>query len=87
MQHFESFHPVMSILSYLLKAPQTPPGTPVVNALFKQRACIENILKACLGLPPENYMGLEHKAIRVFKRPVDLSPFIKDGDRQNENHN
>jgi myo-inositol-1-phosphate synthase len=87
MPNYEPFHPVMSILSYLLKAPQTPPGTPVVNALFKQRACIENILKACLGLPPENHMALEQKAIRVFKRPVDLSPFIPSNDHRNENHN
>lgn len=38
-----------------------PQGTPVVNALAKQRSCIENILRACLGLPPENNMLLEHK--------------------------
>lgn len=42
---FEQFHSVLSILSYLLKAPAVPPGTPVVNALFRQRACIENILR------------------------------------------
>jgi myo-inositol-1-phosphate synthase len=33
----------------------------VVNALFQQRACIENIFRACMGLPPDNMMGLEHK--------------------------
>ena len=42
---FERFHPVLSLLSYLLKAPMVPPGTPVVNALFRQRACIENIFR------------------------------------------
>ena len=42
---FERFHPVLSVLSYLLKAPMVPPGTPVVNALFRQRACIENIFR------------------------------------------
>jgi len=61
MQQFEQFHPVLSILSYLLKAPLVPRDTPVVNALFKQRTCIENILKACVGLPPDNCMLLEHK--------------------------
>lgn len=61
MQEFEHFHPVLSLLSYLLKAPQVPPGTPVVNALFKQRACVENILRACVGLAPEHNMGLEYK--------------------------
>lgn len=34
---FQRFHPVLSVLSYLLKAPLVPSGTPVVNALFAQR--------------------------------------------------
>ncbi|KAH8164733.1 hypothetical protein CIB48_g3493 [Xylaria polymorpha] len=29
---YKGFHSVLSILSYMLKAPLTPPGTPVVNA-------------------------------------------------------
>merc|ERR1719502_1404727 len=61
MSEWASFHPIMSILSYLIKAPLVPPGAPVVNALFKQRACIENLFRACVGLPPDNYMLLEHK--------------------------
>jgi len=60
-EDYEKFHPVQSILSYLLKAPLVPEGTPVVNALMKQRACMENIFRACIGLPPENNMLLEHK--------------------------
>lgn len=67
MKEYESFHSVLSILSYLLKAPLVPEGTPVVNALFRQRACIENIFKACVGLAPEDHMLLEHKAIRSQK--------------------
>ncbi|KAG0467533.1 hypothetical protein HPP92_019113 [Vanilla planifolia] len=58
---FHSFHPVATILSYLTKAPLVPPGTPVVNALSKQRAMLENILRACIGLAPENNMILEYK--------------------------
>ncbi|KAG4995479.1 hypothetical protein JHK82_032203 [Glycine max] len=69
---FHSFHPVATILSYLTKAPllarllttvlsQVPPGTPVVNALSKQRAMLENIMRACVGLAPENNMILEYK--------------------------
>lgn len=58
---YSRFHSVLSILSYLLKAPMTPPGTPVVNALFKQREAVVNILRACIGLPPENHMLLEHR--------------------------
>jgi myo-inositol-1-phosphate synthase len=63
MSDFANFHPVLSILGYMLKAPLAPPGTPVVNALAKQRACIENIMRACLGLQPQNDMLLEAKAI------------------------
>jgi len=55
------FHPVCSLLSYLCKAPLVPPNTPVVNALFKQRAQIDNILRACVGLAPEHNMRLEHQ--------------------------
>jgi len=43
------------------QAPLTPTGTPVVNALAKQRACLTNIFRACVGLEPENDMTLEHK--------------------------
>ncbi|KMQ84366.1 inositol-3-phosphate synthase 1-b [Lasius niger] len=60
-EEFSGFHSVLSILSYLCKAPLVPQGTPVVNALFRQRIAIENILRACLSLPPENNMLLEHK--------------------------
>lgn len=58
---FQSFNSVLSILSYLCKAPLVPQGTPVVNALFKQRCCIENIFRACIGLSPLNNMMLEYK--------------------------
>lgn len=58
---FQSFNSVLTILSYLCKAPLVPAGTPVVNALFKQRCCIENIFRACLGLAPLNHMMLEYK--------------------------
>merc|ERR1719213_671011 len=61
MSSFSAFHPIMSILSYLIKAPLVPPGAPVVNALFKQRSCIENLFRACVGLPADNHMLLEHK--------------------------
>ncbi|KAL8409623.1 hypothetical protein RB594_007900 [Gaeumannomyces avenae] len=58
---YKSFHSVLSVLSYMLKAPLTPPGTPVVNALAKQRAALTNIFRACVGLDPESDMTLEHK--------------------------
>lgn len=58
---FHGLHPVSTLLSYLTKAPLVPQGTPVVNALAKQRAMLENFLRACVGLPPENNMMLEFK--------------------------
>jgi len=61
---FARFHPVNSLLSFLLKAPMVPEGTPVVNAFARQRSCIENIFKACVGMSPENNMALEHRAFK-----------------------
>jgi myo-inositol-1-phosphate synthase len=58
---YKNFHSVLSILSYMLKAPLTPPGTPVINALAKQRGALTNIFRACVGLEPESDMTLEHK--------------------------
>jgi myo-inositol-1-phosphate synthase len=66
MKDYENFHSVLSVLSYLLKAPQVPKGTPVVNALFRQRNCLVNIMRACVGLPPENDMLLEFKQKQPF---------------------
>ncbi len=57
----KDFHSVLSVLSFMLKAPLVPPGTPVVNALAKQRAALTNIFRACVGLQPESDMTLEHK--------------------------
>lgn len=58
---FERLHSVLSLLSYMLKAPLVPRGTPVVNALFAQRECMLNLFRACVGLPAENHMLLENK--------------------------
>ena len=66
------FHSVLSLLSYLLKAPLVPGGAPVVNALFKQREALVNVLRACIGLPPENHMLLEHR-LRSAGTPAALA--------------
>lgn len=67
---YSNFHPVLSILSYLLKAPVVSSGTPVINSLQRQRRGIENILRACVGLPPDNDMNLEFKVSEpLFKLP------------------
>eukprot|EP01137_Pigoraptor_chileana_P034465 Opistho-2@27053 len=68
MEEFERFHAVLSLLSYLLKAPLVPEKTPVVNALFRQRAAIENVFRACVGLSPENHMMLDTR--RADRRQV-----------------
>merc|ERR1711971_563827 len=58
---WESFHPILSLLSYMLKAPLVPNGAPVINALFTQRCAVINVMRACLGLGPDNHMTLEHR--------------------------
>ncbi|EDW00949.1 inositol-3-phosphate synthase [Drosophila grimshawi] len=55
------FKPVLSLLSYLCKAPLVPQGAQVVNSLFRQRAAIENILRGCIGLPPISHLTLEQR--------------------------
>lgn len=57
----QSFHSVLSLLSYLLKAPMVKPGAPVINALSRQRAAIENVLRALVGLQPNHDMMMEHR--------------------------
>lgn len=63
---FESFHPVLSMLSYLIKAPIVPAGAPVINSLFRQRSCIENVFRACVGLKPINNMRLVSTLVSLF---------------------
>eukprot|EP00604_Paraphysomonas_vestita_P003986 CAMPEP_0174823952 /NCGR_PEP_ID=MMETSP1107-20130205/29182_1 /TAXON_ID=36770 /ORGANISM="Paraphysomonas vestita, Strain GFlagA" /LENGTH=407 /DNA_ID=CAMNT_0016048743 /DNA_START=306 /DNA_END=1529 /DNA_ORIENTATION=+ len=70
--HFERFHSVLSILSYLLKAPMVPPGAPVINALASQRQCIVNIFRACVGLPPDDFMYLQHKIPSLMAQNIPL---------------
>lgn len=53
---WKMFHPVAILLSYMTKAPLVPPGTPVINALSKQRSMLENVFRACIGLHPEHNM-------------------------------
>jgi len=64
--NFERFHSVLSLLSYFLKAPLVPSSCPVVNALSAQRQCIVNVFKACIGIPPDNFMNLEHRVPQLM---------------------
>lgn len=59
--NYSNFHPICSILSYMLKAPLSV-GRPV-NSLFKQKNAIENFMRACVGLPSLNDL-LFHKMLR-----------------------
>ena len=61
MTQFEHFAPIHSVLSFLFKAPRTPNNSPVINSLFQQRACLENVLRATRGLQPLNHMHLDWK--------------------------
>ncbi|KAJ1548063.1 Myo-inositol-1-phosphate synthase [Nowakowskiella sp. JEL0078] len=63
MEEYGPFHAVLSMLSYMLKAPLVPPGTQVVNALAKQRSALENVFRACVGLAPQSDMRLEEIAL------------------------
>jgi len=71
--NYESFRSVLSLLSYLCKAPLVPKDTQVVNSLFRQRAAIENILRACVGLTPNNQMALEQR----FNLVLNSSNLVK----------
>lgn len=58
---FESMYSVLSLLSGMLKAPVVKPGTEVVNGFSRQRAALENFMRACIGLQPSHDMELEKK--------------------------
>lgn len=61
---YQTFNSVLSVLSYLCKAPLVERGAKVVNALFKQRSCIENLLRALISLPPINHLDFQYKLAR-----------------------
>lgn len=56
---FKPLYPVLSLLSYMLKAPLVKPGTDVVNSLNRQRNALDQFLKACLGLEHQGDLLLE----------------------------
>jgi len=56
---FGKLHAVLSLLSYMLKAPLVKPGAEVVNSLGRQRNALEAFLKACLGLEGSSDLLLE----------------------------
>jgi len=65
-KEYKNFKSVMSMISLLLKAPEVPDNSPVVNTLYKQRECLDNFFRAILGLPVDNHMLLEGKTVQFF---------------------
>jgi len=49
-EDFQPLYSVLSLLSFMLKAPLVKKGTEVVNSLNRQRNALDQFLKACLGL-------------------------------------
>ncbi|KAI0987885.1 hypothetical protein GJ496_005771 [Pomphorhynchus laevis] len=80
---YEGMDEILSVLSYLCKAPLVPDGTTIVNALFSQRSCIENVIRAAVGLDPINHMNLEYK-LKPFLRKVESKSIngVMNGDRE-----
>ncbi|KIJ52571.1 hypothetical protein M422DRAFT_156269 [Sphaerobolus stellatus SS14] len=58
-EEFKPLYSVLSLLSYMLKAPLVKPGTDVVNSLSRQRNGLEQFLKACIGLEAHGDILLE----------------------------
>lgn len=54
-----SMDTLLSLLSFFLKAPEVTEGSPLVNALFRQREAIINMARVASGLPPENHMNFQ----------------------------
>ena len=69
-EEWDSFHPILSLLSYMLKAPLVPSQAPITNALFPQREAIVNVLRACLGLAPSHHMELEHRFMNALRQDL-----------------
>jgi myo-inositol-1-phosphate synthase len=52
-----SFSPNLSLLSFFFKAP-IDDENPIINSFFKQRYGLENFIKACIGLPINDFINL-----------------------------
>lgn len=60
-ESYAGMESAMSVLGFYMKIPRTPHKEPIINALARQKACIENLLRALVGLQPESHMLLETK--------------------------
>ncbi|CCF58783.1 hypothetical protein KAFR_0F01860 [Kazachstania africana CBS 2517] len=60
-QEFHKFYPILSFLSYWLKAPLTRSGFKPINSLNRQRLALENFLRLLVGLPPNDELRFEER--------------------------
>ncbi|KAG2138025.1 hypothetical protein DEU56DRAFT_347158 [Suillus clintonianus] len=83
---FALLYAVLSLLSYICKAPLVKPGTDIVNSLGRQRNALESFLKACFGLQGNSDLLLEfdtdlalkdHLRLR-YHHPIVCSSVWKD---------
>ena len=81
---YERLHVVLSMLSYLLKAPLVPDKMPVVNALGAQRQSIVNFFRACIGLPPEDYILLENKLPSEVRKRTNSANYSQNLSKQTD---
>lgn len=61
--NYEDFYPVLTLLSYWLKAPLAKPGFKPINGLNKQRLAVENLLRLLVGLPINNELRFEERLV------------------------
>lgn len=61
LAEFNDFYPILTFLSYWLKAPLTRPGFKPINSLNRQRLALENFLRLLIGLPANNELRFEER--------------------------
>lgn len=61
LTEFNEFYPILTFLSYWLKAPLTRPGFKPINSLNRQRLALENFLRLLIGLPANNELRFEER--------------------------
>lgn len=54
-----SMDTLLSLLAFFLKAPEVTEGSPLVNALFRQREAIINMARVAAGLSPDDHMNFQ----------------------------
>ncbi|CCK69363.1 inositol-3-phosphate synthase INO1 KNAG_0C02520 [Huiozyma naganishii CBS 8797] len=60
---FSDFYPILTFLSYWLKAPLTRKGFQPINSLNRQRLALENFLRLLIGLPPNDELRFEERLV------------------------